>query len=168
MTAPEPTGRLVPTATGRDLVLTRSLGGPLAEVWASLTESERTVRWFGPWRGEAGPGRTIEVQMGFEEGTPWSAVRIEACEAPTRLAVSLPEESGGWKLDVRLSDTGDGRVAVELIHHLTDGSEGVGEIGPGWEYYLDMFVAAQRGDDARPSFDDYYPAQKAYFEQLDV
>jgi hypothetical protein len=41
----------------------------------------------------------------------------------------------------------------------------VGEIGPGWEYYLDNLVAS-RGDGPLPTFDTYYPAQKAYFMGL--
>lgn len=37
-----------------------------------------------------------------------------------------------------------------------------GDVGPGWEYYLDMLVAAREGE-ALPSFDDYYPAQRAHY-----
>ena len=37
-----------------------------------------------------------------------------------------------------------------------------GEVGPGWEYYLDMLVAAREGKPL-PSFGDYYPAQKAHY-----
>ncbi|WP_198958148.1 MULTISPECIES: hypothetical protein [Amycolatopsis] len=39
--------------------------------------------------------------------------------------------------------------------------EGIGEIGPGWEYYLDLLVAARTGA-PRPEFTDYYPAVKPY------
>jgi len=48
-----------------------------------------------------------------------------------------------------------------------DGSPGdeIGDYGPGWEYYLDMLVAA-RDDLPTPSFDDYYPAMKGYYEAL--
>jgi len=38
-------------------------------------------------------------------------------------------------------------------------------MGPGWEYYLDMLVAARDGTPA-PVFDDYYPAMKPYYEAL--
>jgi len=43
------------------------------------------------------------------------------------------------------------------------GTEGVGEVGPGWEYYLDALVASRDGQPA-PDFDDYYPAMKEHFE----
>lgn len=169
MTSPTPTGRLLPAENGRDLVLTRTLRSPVQEVWASLTRPERTARWFGPWKGEAAAGRTVEIQMAFEEGTPWAELRVEACEPPRRLAVSMADEAGSWPMEIRLSEA-DGVTTVELVHHLPGqtaqpGEAGIGEIGPGWEYYLDMFVAAHTGLPL-PTFDSYYPAQKTYFEEL--
>jgi DNA-binding transcriptional ArsR family regulator len=37
----------------------------------SLTSSDSTARWIGPWRGEPGVGRTCQLQMLFEQGEPW-------------------------------------------------------------------------------------------------
>lgn len=158
-----PTGRLFPTSTGTDLVLSRTFRAPAQDVWASLTESERTARWFGPWEGDAAPGRTVKVQMVFEEEAPWMEIRIDACEPPARLAVSTADESGVWRLEVLLSETG-GTTELRLVHHL-DTSDRVCDIGPGWEYYLDMFVAARTGE-TLPTFDEYYPAMKPYFDEL--
>jgi uncharacterized protein YndB with AHSA1/START domain len=53
---PTPTGRVVSTAQGRDLVLERTFRAPIEDVWASITEPERTARWLGPWEGEGAPG----------------------------------------------------------------------------------------------------------------
>ncbi|MFF0447614.1 SRPBCC family protein [Streptomyces sp. NPDC004609] len=165
MTSPHPTGRLLDTEDGRDLVLSRTISGSMTDVWAHLTESERTARWFGAWKGEAGPGRTIEVRMGFEEGAPWSEVDIEACEPPRRLAVRTADEAGAWHLEALLSEV-DGLTTVELIQHLSRENEaGLGEIGPGWEYYLDMFTASYRGA-GLPAFETYYPAQKEFYDRL--
>ncbi|MDG4833313.1 SRPBCC family protein [Solwaraspora sp. WMMD1047] len=158
--SPNPTGRITATSDGYDLVLTRRFRAPADDVWASIVEPERTARWFGTWRGEGAPGRTIQVQMGFEEGTPWSDMRIDACEAPHRLAVSTVDEAGEWLMEVRLTEQ-DGWTQLELVQHLTD--PGIAEhTGPGWEYYLDMLVAA-REDRPLPDFADYYPAQAEYF-----
>lgn len=52
---PEPTGRL----QGNDLILTRSFRATIEDVWTSVTSSESTARWIGPWEGEPGPGTTI-------------------------------------------------------------------------------------------------------------
>ncbi|MGX6606639.1 SRPBCC family protein [Micromonosporaceae bacterium Da 78-11] len=154
-----PNGRL----DGTDLVVTRSFRAGIEDVWASVTETDRTARWFGAWTGEAAPGRTIKIQMAYEEGAPWMQARIDACEPPARLAVSTTEEAGSWNLELLLTEVAGG-TELRLVHHL-ENTDGVGEIGPGWEYYLDMLVAA-RDSAPRPDFADYYPAMKAYFESL--
>ena len=51
------------------------------DVWASITESERTARWFASWTGDAGPGKTIRYRLEFEEGKP------EAICASTRVSL---------------------------------------------------------------------------------
>ncbi|PSL57457.1 uncharacterized protein YndB with AHSA1/START domain [Saccharothrix carnea] len=161
--SPIPTGRLFRTDQGSDLVLTRTFRALADDVWASLTEPERTARWFGPWEGEAAPGRTVKVQMVFEEQEPWMEVRIDACDPPRRLALSMVDEAGTWRMELLLSEV-DGVTELRLVHHLST-EEGIGEVGPGWEYYLDM-LAASRAGTPLPAFDDYYPSQKAYFEDL--
>ncbi|MDG4791536.1 SRPBCC family protein [Micromonospora sp. WMMD1102] len=155
--SPTPTGRLF----GNDLVLTRTFRAPVADVWASLTDPARTARWFGPWQGDAGPGRTVKVQMVHEEGEPWMELTIDACEPPRRLAVSAVDEHGTWNLDMTLAEDA-GVTELRFTQHLTD-TGSVGDVGPGWEYYLDALVASHEGRPA-PNFDDYYPAMKDYFE----
>jgi uncharacterized protein YndB with AHSA1/START domain len=163
MTNP-PTGRLLRTATGSDLVLYRTFRATPADVWASVTEPDRTARWFGPWKGDAGPGRTIQLQMAYEDGEPWFDVRIDACEPPRRLAVSTVDEAGSWRLELQIEATAAGTTELRLVHHL-DSAAGVADFGPGWEYYLDMLVAAREGSPP-PSFDDYPPAMTAHYEGL--
>lgn len=160
---PEPTGRLIPTPTGHDLILVRSYRASVDDVWASVTEAERTARWFGPWRGAGAVGSTVEVQMAFEESAPWCPLRIEACEPPRRLAVSMEDEAGSWSMELLLAESG-GTTELRLIQHLAS-TKHLGQTGPGWEYYLDMLTAARTGG-PRPDFEHYYPAQKAYFESL--
>ncbi len=62
--SPTPTGRLF----GNDLVLTRTFRAPVADVWASLTDPQRTARWFGPWQGDAAPGRRDQGPDGARGG----------------------------------------------------------------------------------------------------
>lgn len=166
---PTPTGKLLRTPGGVDLVLTRVFPLPVEEVWASVTESARTALWFGPWEGDGRPGGTVRVRMVFEEQEPWIELRVEACEAPHRLLVSAVDEAGGWNLELRLKTTtvgtaGAGGTELEFIQH-RDTREGLGEIGAGWEFYLDLHSASLDGT-PKPVFEDYYPAQKAYFEGL--
>jgi uncharacterized protein YndB with AHSA1/START domain len=160
---PRPTGRLVRTDDGRDLVLTRTFRADIDDVWASITESEWTARWFASWSGDCAAGATIRYRLSFEEGAPEGNMRIDACEPPHRLAVSTVDEFGTWRLEARLNQSGE-ITTLELIHHLEDETD-VGSTGPGWEYYLDLLVASRDGT-PRPEFDDYYPAQQAYYESL--
>ncbi|GIF73342.1 SRPBCC family protein [Asanoa siamensis] len=155
--SPTPTGRLL----GNDLVLTRTFRAPAADVWASLTDPERTARWYGPWKGDAAPGRTIEVQLIHEDGQPWTEMTVDACEPARRLALSAVDAHYRWHLDIVLAEEA-GVTELRFTQHMTD-TDGVGDIGPGWEFYLDALVAA-REDRPAPRFDDYYPAMKDHFE----
>lgn len=162
--SPTPRGWIEPTARGRDLMLTRTFSAPIEDVWASITEPERTAQWFATWTGDARPGAVIRCRLVFEEGDAETEATIDACEPPRRLAVSTSDESGGWHLEARL-DHEDGATTLTLVHHL-DADADPGMIGPGWEYYLDMLVASRTGG-PRPSFDDYFPAQMGYYRSQD-
>ncbi|MDF2900746.1 MAG: ATPase [Phenylobacterium sp.] len=154
--SPEPTGQLV----GNDLIITRTFPAPIEDVWTSVTKSESTARWFGPWEGDAGPGKIVRLQLVHEEGQPWTDVKIEECEAPRRLVLTMEDEFGAWRIELTLTQTGD-TTLLHFVQRLSD-RQLAGEVGPGWEYYLDMLVASREGK-APPSFKDYYPAQKAYY-----
>ncbi|RLK59035.1 SRPBCC family protein [Actinokineospora cianjurensis] len=153
-------GELFRTAVGSELVVGRTFRGTPEDVWASITEPERTARWFGPWEGDGAPGNTIRVQMAFEEGEPWFDARIEACDPPRRLGLSVLDENDSWRMDLLVTPVTDG-TRLRLVHHLRN-LDAIGEMGPGWEYYLDLLVAARAGT-PRPSFDDYYPRLKPYY-----
>ncbi len=160
---PRPSAQLFTTATGCDLVFTRTFRAPAEDVWASVTEPERTARWFGPWRGEGAPGSTIEVQMAFEDTPIWCEMHIDACDPPNKLAVSMIDDAGVWRLELLLTES-VGVTELRMVQHL-ESADGVSQIGPGWEYYLDMLVAARDGAEL-PDFGSYYPAMKSYFEEL--
>lgn len=162
----EASGRVIATQRGSDLVLVRSLALPAEEAWAYLVDSELTEQWFGPWEGDGRAGGAVRVRMRFEDHEPAISLRIHACEAPRRLVVEADQEVGGWKLELVIEEDGDDSL-VTFTHHLEgDDVQGVGEIGPGWEYYLDLLVAATEGTE-RPGFDQYYPAlREAYLSQL--
>ncbi|MEV5824432.1 SRPBCC family protein [Spirillospora sp. NPDC052242] len=160
---PTPTGRLVAAATGTDLEMTRTFKAPIEDVWASITEPDRTARWFAHWRGEGRPGATVRLTLVHEEGSPESDLTIIACEPPHRLEVETVDEYGRWHLEARLAEDG-GVTTLTFLHHLDPDTE-VATTGPGWEYYLDRLAASVAGTPA-PSFDDYYPAHRPYYEGL--
>ncbi len=161
---PKPTGRAHRTARGVELEIKRQFRAPIEDVWESVTDPQSTARWIGPWSGDSGPGKTVKLQMVFEDGDASSDVLIEVCEPPHRLVVSTNDQAGQWRLELVLRQDGE-TTELSFLQHDLDPSM-AGEVGPGWEYYLDMLVAARAGT-TRPQFSDYYPAQRAHFlEQL--
>ncbi len=156
---PTPTGRL----RGDDLVLTRTFRAPIADVWTSITRSESTARWFGPWE-RTSEDKKIRIQMAFEDGKPWLDGTIERCEEPHVLSVRTKGTYSEKLLTLTLTEAA-GVTTLEFVHHAVN-RKMVGELGPGWEFYLDLLVASREGQPA-PKFDSYYPAQKAYFTSLE-
>lgn len=158
---PSPTGRVTTRPDGgHDLTVSRRFTRPPAHVWADLTEPELTARWFGTWKGEPGEGRTVHLRSDFEEGAPWSAVLIRTCRPPHALGLTFSDTDPGWAIDIDLAED-DGGTELTLTHRSVDPAA-VGEIGPGWEYYLDLLVAARNGE-PHPTFGDYLPALSAHF-----
>jgi hypothetical protein len=94
-----------------------------------------------------------------EEGAPESTAVVERCEAPTHLAISS-EGPYGVSYEISLEEL-SGTTTMTFVHHLADRSM-AGDFGPGWEFYLDLFVASREGLPYR-KFAEYYPSQKQYF-----
>lgn len=153
---PKPTGHV----SGNDLILTRTFRAPIDDVWTSVTRSESTALWFGRWEGEAGAGKTVRLQLLHEKSQPWTDVLIEECAAPHRLVVVMKDDAGAWRIELTFTQKGD-ETELQLLQTLSD-PKLAGDVGPGWEYYLDMLVAARAGKPL-PSFSDYYPSQKAHY-----
>ena len=158
--SPRPNGRVVATATGADLILTRTFNASIDDVWKSVTDPACTARWFGRWEGDAGPGKHVTLFMGFEKDAPPAQMLIETCQPPRHFAVAMKDAMGDWRLELSLAQSGD-LTTLTFVQHLAD-TNAVGDVGPGWEYYLDMLVASRSGNPL-PAFGDYYPAQRDYF-----
>ena len=99
--------------------------------------------------------------VGDLAGREWLVAQHQQDFPPHRLALSAADEHGGWHMDMVLAETA-GVTELRFTHHLT-GTYSVGEVGPGWEYYLDALVASRDGEPA-PDFNDYYPAMKEHFQ----
>lgn len=145
------------------LSVTRTFDASIESVWASVTESDQTAAWIGPWTGTARIGSIIELTMVQEDGDPVVDARIDACDEPFHVAFTMPNPDGDWSLELRLAE-GDGVTELTLTQFL--GEPALAEsYGPGWEFYLDCLVAARAGSDL-PVFTDYYPAMGPYYEEL--
>ena len=93
---PKPTGRL----DNNDLVLTRTFRAPIEDVWTSVTSSESTARWFGPWeRVPGGDDKKIRVQMAFEEGKPYRLTLKNAADGEHTFTATEFFRSVGLRAD---------------------------------------------------------------------
>lgn len=157
-----PTGHVTRLADRLTLHVDRTFDAPIDDVWAAITEPERLARWLGTWRGDPAEGHVL-WRMGFEEGADEHQLDIRECRPPQRLAVTTYVGEQPWYLDADLTEK-DGVTTLSFSQPDVD-HEGVPDIGPGWEYYLDRLVAAEAGGDpATIDFErDYYPAMVEYY-----
>ena len=160
---PVPGGRLHRTPTGIDLTLRRHFHAPIGDVWRSVTDPEATARWYGAWEGEGGTGRTVRVQMAFEEGKPWYEATIDACEPPRHLAMTS-HNYGTWILSITLREV-DGGTELVFVNHQVDPAM-VPDVGPGWEYYLNRLVAAQSGADVAAVAWPHHEGLSGHYERI--
>ncbi len=161
----KPTGRIECADPAPMLIYERHFPSPIEVVWAALTESERTARWFGSWSGTPGVGSNVLVTWTAEEGAPAEEMTIVACEPPRLLTLSagpdkefpylttveLWEEEGGVRLEFRQPMWGDANPAM---------------LGTGWEFYLDRLADTLAGEEELPAWDERYSAMQPHYEEL--
>lgn len=133
---------------GADLVLTRELPAPRADVWSRLAESDGLATWFGTFTGDPASG-TVQVtgtaEPGEAEPTEYT---IHECTPEEALEVSSAFGEGAWRLRVELSDApgADGGDSTRLVfRHVDVPAAMLGDVGAGWEWYLDRLTAAVTG-----------------------
>ena len=148
-----------------NLVLTRTFVARAADLWRELTDSARLERWIGRWEGDPASGH-VEFYMTSEDpDAGGEQYTIIECDPPRRFAGDTSAASGSWHLWFELVARGE---TTTLIFGQRLGPEDeVGDIGPGWEYYLDRLVAVHKGRDvATVVWDDYYPAMQPAYQAL--
>ncbi len=158
-----PNGQITLIEGRPHLRLIRTFRAPVEDVWASVTEPQRLERWIGTWTGTPGVGNTISFVMSAEEGAEPEDVEIRECDPPHRFVGDFTTGEGTWRIGLSLEET-DGVTSLVFTQAVNPGDD-TGSFGPGWEYYLDRLVAERLGT-TMPDWDDYYPAQRPYYENL--
>jgi uncharacterized protein YndB with AHSA1/START domain len=159
-----PTGAIELRDGQHVLVQTREFHAPIEDVWAAVTEPDRLARWIGTWEGDPASG-SVQVRMLFEGDHPGETMTIRVCEPPHRLHMTSHFGDQVWLLELDLSHA-DGVTTLTFAQPGVT-AEQVGDVGPGWDYYLDRLVDVETGaDPAQRDFErDYYPATSAHYTE---
>ncbi|WP_370616937.1 SRPBCC domain-containing protein [Mumia qirimensis] len=161
-----PTGRREERDGTDYLVYTRRFAAPIEDVWAAITDADRLSRWIGTWEGDPESGEVTFFMTAEGDDVPGQAYQIDTCDRPRRLVTRAPSPSGvaddEWVLELDLDDE-DGFTTLTFAQAMSD-AEMAADVGPGWDYYLDRMVAAERGDDLDDIvFDQYLADQAEYY-----
>jgi uncharacterized protein YndB with AHSA1/START domain len=135
-------GQVTEVPDGVRLQFRRSWPDPIEDVWAALTEPDRTARWIGTYEGERRIGATGTFTMTHEEQPVGEPVTIVECSPPHRLVVEWATEEG-WRVQLDLTREGDQTVLL-FTQVFAAGTEVVDYV-LGWHWYLDKFDAEVSG-----------------------
>ena len=158
-----PAGRIEERDGQHVLVQIREFRAPIEDVWAAVTEPDRLARWIGTWEGDPTSG-SVQFRMLFEgEDHAGERMEIRACEPPRRLHLTSYFGEVTWLLELDLTHA-DGITTLTFSQPGVT-REQVGDVGPGWDYYLDRLVDVETGaDPALRDFErDYYPATAEHY-----
>lgn len=165
----------IPSATGRRedregtayLVFERSFRAPVTDVWAAVTEPDRLRRWIGHWAGDPASGAVSFWMTAESPDAPEETIHIDECEPPRRLVMRSArpdDDSLEWRWQVDLTEAG-GVTTLTFAQEVGDAVLAE-EVGPGWDYYLDRMVTAERGEDPDTVlFDRYFPALSEHYRR---
>jgi uncharacterized protein YndB with AHSA1/START domain len=126
------------------VLLRRTYGAPVEDVWDAITQPERIKRWFMPISGELRVGGNFQLE-GNASGD------ILGCEPPRMFRVTF----GGPAsiVEVRLSGQGDDGTVLELEHtvpiEMAQSGAGALYVGPGWDGALMGLDLYLRGEAVR-------------------
>ncbi|MBW9214463.1 SRPBCC domain-containing protein [Mumia sp. zg.B53] len=161
-----PTGRRESRNGTEYVVFHRRFAAPVEDVWAAVTEPERLERWIGTWTGDPATGEVTFTMTAEGPDTPEERYVVEECAPPRRLVVRFADPSEGsgpdWVLELDLDDS-EGFTTLAFAQAMPD-AETASSVGPGWDYYLDRLVVAERGDDpGELDYEQYAADQSEYY-----
>jgi len=135
-------GQVTDVPEGVQVQFRRSWPDPIEDVWAALTESDRTARWIGTYEGERRVGGSGTLTMTHEEQSAGEPMRIVECDPPHRLVVQWESEQA-WRIQLDLAEE-QGRTVLRFTQVFTAGTD-AGDYVLGWHWYLDQFDAELTG-----------------------
>lgn len=163
------TGRVEMGPQGPELILGRELNVSAHTAWKWLTRSELLNVWIGSWEGTPGPGRSITFTMSTDDAEDITDVLIDECEPDSLLELTLAQDTTVWRLTFELEPpNGPREVGCSLTLRMgLRPNDVLGDVGSGWELYLDRMIAAISAQ-PMPEWDEYYPAMEPFYASLEL
>jgi uncharacterized protein YndB with AHSA1/START domain len=115
-------------------------------VWSALTEPERLAQWYGTVKGDlmvGGQFTAVVLASGWD-----GRGRIDACESPRKLEVTMWEEEGA-EHSVAAELVADGARSVLALEVRGLPLDFVWAYGAGWQVHLEDFGMHLAGQDGR-------------------
>jgi uncharacterized protein YndB with AHSA1/START domain len=164
--APAPTGEVMDRGGAFAVCLGRSFSVTPETVWAWLTEPARTRIWLG----EADATQRCFRLAGSAADAPRLSYEVECLEPPTRLVLSLRDDSLGgqgesWRIEIALTGTPQGSHV--MLEQTVGDRVAAPSVAAACEFYLDRLVRVCHG---RPltdlDHDDYFLSQGATYRRM--
>ncbi len=137
------------------------------DLWSALTEPGRLARWHAQVEGDLRPGGEFRL---YVESDDWDGTgRVQACEPPRRLLVTIKETDESWRkgrgvppydeaIEATLTADGDQTILVIEVQGMP--LEAVAFYGAGWQIHaedLAAYLTGRERSDSKARWDDLVP-----------
>lgn len=166
------------TAPGT-IMIERILPGPIERVWAFLTESDKTAKWFAAADMDLRVGGAVKLFFGnndlspVKEETPEKykdvcdtgttmVGHILVVEPPNLLSYTWSEdENGPSDVTFELAEL-DGKVKLTLTHRKLFDSDILVGVSAGWHAHVAIMVDILEGKSPRPFWSTHMRLESEY------
>ncbi len=137
------------------------------DLWSALTDPGRLARWFGPVEGDLRHGGEFRLHL---ESDGWDGTgRVEACEPPRRLLVTIRESDESWRKGrgaqpfdeaIEATLTADGGQTILVIEVQGMPLDKIAFYGAGWQIHaenLAAYLAGRERGDSETRWDELVP-----------
>jgi uncharacterized protein YndB with AHSA1/START domain len=131
------------------------------DLWSAITDPARLARWYGKVEGdfEVGGEFTAFVFMSGWEGVG----KVDVCEAPRRLSVSMRENDGHAHAHVTTAELESGGARTTLVIECRGVPlDVVWAYGAGWNDHVESLLAHLAGNERA----DWPTPSQARFDEL--
>ena len=148
----------------------------IEDLWTALTDPARLARWYGQVEGDLRPGGQFRTYI--EAGDIESTARVDACEPPRRLQLTIRETDESYQrgrgvppfdanVEVTLTAVGDQTDLTIQVRGMP--LDKIAFYGAGWQIHaenLASYLAGRERGDTGVRWDELIPLYQDLAAQL--